>query len=167
MKSQKSIVQIRSFVTTATAYLKKHGFTKEAIDANGKPILDFSEQEDTLVSKNLKNIIKKQCAKIFEEFEETVEDMRLDHCATDPVKLTILRDENKGYVYTPEKLKAFNKLYKTKVNTQDIDVHLRLVEAYENYPWTEEEFEAFKGFIFPDTAEYKPVLKIVASEEGE
>jgi hypothetical protein len=160
MKSQKSIVQIRAFVTTATEYLKKNGYT-QVID--GK--LDFSDKEDTTLSKNLKNIIKKQCQKIFEEFEEKTEDMRLDHCAVDPVKLTILRDENKGYIYTPEKLKAFNKLYKEKVNTQDIDIHLRLVEDWEKFRLTEDEVEAFKGFALPENAEYIPVLKVVSDEE--
>lgn len=61
----------------------------------------------------LKKVVKKFSDK-YEEFDETLEDLRLDHCAKE--NNIILRDEKGSYKWTAEGEKAFRKAYKALLN---------------------------------------------------
>ena len=65
----------------------------------------------------LKKMVKKFTAK-YEEFDETVEDLRLDHCFKEGTK--IVRDDKGNYQWTAEGEKAFRKAYKDLLNTEVI-----------------------------------------------
>lgn len=62
---------------------------------------------------NLKKVVKKFSDK-YEQFEESVEDLRLDHCYKEGSK--IVRDERGNYQWTAEGEKAFRKAYKELLN---------------------------------------------------
>lgn len=63
----------------------------------------------------LKKVVKKMTDK-YEEFDETVEDLRLDHCFKEANK--IVRDEKGNYQWTAEGEKAFRKAYKDLLNKE-------------------------------------------------
>lgn len=62
----------------------------------------------------LKKVVKKLSNK-YEEFDESVEDLRLDHCYKEGNK--IVRDDKGQYQWTAEGEKAFRKAYKDLLNT--------------------------------------------------
>jgi hypothetical protein len=63
----------------------------------------------------LKKVVKKFNNK-YEEFDETVEDLRLDHCYKEGSK--IVRDDKGQYQWTAEGEKAFRKAYKDLLNQE-------------------------------------------------
>lgn len=63
----------------------------------------------------LKKVVKKMTDK-YEEFDETVEDLRLDHCFKEANK--IVRDDKGNYQWTAEGEKAFRKAYKDLLNKE-------------------------------------------------
>ena len=80
-------------------------------DAIGK--LNLSPDEYTVISK-LTKVVKKLQHKV-EEFQEAVEDLRLDHCMKDGLR--IIR-ENGQLQWTAEGEKAFRKAYKSLLETE-------------------------------------------------
>jgi len=64
---------------------------------------------------HLSRLVKKFSA-LYEEYDEAVEDLRLDHCYKEGGK--IVRDEKGGYQWTAEGEKAFRKAAKQLVNTE-------------------------------------------------
>lgn len=92
--------------------------------ANFKSLLmlrSFNEQlqriegaENILPLINLKKVVKKFSNK-YEQFEESVEDLRLDHCYKEGSK--IVRDDKGNYQWTAEGEKAFRKAYKELLNS--------------------------------------------------
>jgi hypothetical protein len=71
--------------------------------------------EDILPLVQLKKVVKKFSDK-YEEFEESVEDLRLDHCYKEGTK--IVRDDKGNYQWTAEGEKAFRKAYKELLNSE-------------------------------------------------
>jgi len=63
----------------------------------------------------LKKVVKKFNDK-YEEFDESVEDLRLDHCFKEGTK--IVRDEKGNYQWTAEGERAFRKAYKELLNKE-------------------------------------------------
>jgi hypothetical protein len=63
----------------------------------------------------LKKVVKKMNDK-YEEFDETLEDLRLDHCYKEGTK--IVRDDKGNYQWTAEGEKAFRKAYKELLNSE-------------------------------------------------
>lgn len=63
----------------------------------------------------LKKVVKKFNDK-YEEFEESVEDLKLDHCYKEGNK--IVRDDKGNYQWTAEGERAFRKAYKDLLNTE-------------------------------------------------
>lgn len=63
----------------------------------------------------LKKVVKKFNDK-YEEFDESVEDLRLDHCFKEGNK--IVRDDKGNYQWTAEGEKAFRKAYKELLNKE-------------------------------------------------
>jgi len=63
----------------------------------------------------LKKLVKKFSDK-YEEFDESVEDLRLDHCYKEGNK--IVRDDKGGFQWTAEGEKAFRKAYKELLHTE-------------------------------------------------
>lgn len=61
----------------------------------------------------LKKVVKKFNDK-YEQFDESVEDLRLDHCYKEGNK--IVRDDKGNYQWTAEGEKAFRKAYKELLN---------------------------------------------------
>ena len=58
----------------------------------------------------------KKFSPVYEEFEESVEDLKLDHCYKEGQK--IVRDDKGQYQWTAEGEKAFRKAYKALVNSE-------------------------------------------------
>jgi hypothetical protein len=71
--------------------------------------------EDIVPLVQLKKVVKKFSNK-YEEFEESIEDLRLDHCYKEGNK--IVRDDKGNYQWTAEGEKAFRKAYKNLVNQE-------------------------------------------------
>lgn len=63
----------------------------------------------------LKKVVKKFSDK-YDEFDESVEDLRLDHCYKEGNK--IVRDDKGSYQWTAEGEKAFRKAYKELLNNE-------------------------------------------------
>lgn len=63
----------------------------------------------------LKKVVKKFSDK-YEEFDESVEDLRLDHCYKEGSK--IVRDDKGAFQWTAEGEKAFRKAYKELMHTE-------------------------------------------------
>jgi hypothetical protein len=63
----------------------------------------------------LKKLVKKFSDK-YEEFDETVEDLRLDHCFKEGNK--IVRDDKGNYQWTAEGEKSFRKAYRELLSTE-------------------------------------------------
>lgn len=74
--------------------------------------------EDIVPLVQLKKLVKKFSNK-YEEFDESVEDLRLDHCYKEGNK--IVRDDKGGFQWTAEGEKAFRKAYKALLN-QDVEL---------------------------------------------
>lgn len=72
------------------------------------------DAENIIPLVQLKKVVKKFSDK-YEEFDESVEDLRLDHCFKEGNK--IVRDEKGNYQWTAEGEKAFRKGYKDLLNT--------------------------------------------------
>lgn len=71
--------------------------------------------EDIIPLMQLKRVVKKMNDK-YEEFDESVEDLRLDHCYKEGNK--IVRDEKGAFQWTAEGEKAFRKAYKELLNSE-------------------------------------------------
>jgi hypothetical protein len=71
--------------------------------------------DDILPLVQLKKVVKKFTDK-YEEFDESLEDLRLDHCFKEGNK--IVRDDKGAYQWTAEGEKAFRKAYKALLNTE-------------------------------------------------
>lgn len=71
--------------------------------------------DDIIPLVQLKKVVKKFSDK-YEEFEESVEDLRLDHCYKEGNK--IVRDDKGQYQWTAEGEKAFRKAYKELLNSE-------------------------------------------------
>ena len=71
--------------------------------------------EDIVPLTHLKKVVKNFSDK-YEEFEELVEDLRLDHCYKEGAR--IVRDEKGNYQWTAEGEKAFRKAYKALLNKE-------------------------------------------------
>lgn len=64
---------------------------------------------------NLKKVVKK-FSDWYEQLEESIEDLRLDHCYKEGSK--IVRDDKGNYQWTAEGEKAFRKAYKELLNKE-------------------------------------------------
>jgi len=76
---------------------------------------NIEDADSILPLVQLKKVVKKFTAK-YEEFDETVEDLRLDHCFKEGTK--IVRDDKGAYQWTAEGEKAFRKAYKELLNKE-------------------------------------------------
>lgn len=115
--------------------------------------------ENILPLVQLKKLVKKFNNK-YEEFDETVEDLRLDHCYKEGSK--IVRDDKGQYQWTAEGEKTFRKAYKELLNqevplTDDIqrlnyyDLGMALsADFLKQNPW-EAMSEALDSFYFYKT----------------
>ena len=71
--------------------------------------------DDILPLVQLKKVVKKFTEK-YEEFDESLEDLRLDHCYKEGSK--IVRDDKGAFQWTAEGEKAFRKAYKELMHTE-------------------------------------------------
>lgn len=85
----------------------------------------------------LGKVVKKLTPQI-EAFDETVEDLRLDHCAKE--NNIILRDEKGGYKWTAEGEKGFRKAYKSLLEKEVI------APEFEKLSW--QELEQAVGIVY-------------------
>src|SRR5256886_1676243 len=88
--------------------------------------------------------VQKSATKLIEDYNERLEDLRIDHCSVDD-KGIILRDANGGYVFTRDGLKALVHGQRDLIGQSvEIQEHIvtELPEKFdENYR------EAFTGFV--------------------
>lgn len=80
-------------------------------------VANMKEIEDVAIVVKLQKLAKKVC-KPLEDFEEMVDDLRIDHCAKENGRIVRVNNE---YQWTAEGEKAFKKAYKELVN-HEIDV---------------------------------------------
>jgi hypothetical protein len=92
-------------------------------------VANLKDVDDTVVVVKLQKLAKKAC-KPLEDFEEMVEDLRLDHCFKDGGK--IVRDSNGQYQWSAEGEKAFRKAYKDLLN-QEVETHYDSPISYDEF----------------------------------
>lgn len=89
----------------------------------------MEDAENIIPLTHLKKVVKKFNNK-YEQFEEMVEDLRLDHCYKEGSK--IVRDDKGNYQWTAEGEKAFRKAYKELLNTPiDLPADYKPLNYYE------------------------------------
>jgi hypothetical protein len=85
--------------------------------------------DDVLPLVQLKKMVKKFTAR-YEEFDESLEDLRLDHCFKEGTK--IVRDDKGNYQWTAEGEKAFRKAYKDLLSTSiELPADFKALNYYE------------------------------------
>lgn len=94
-------------MTTHKALLTIRSFNEQLQKINGA--------EDILPLIHLKKMVK-NLSSYYEEMEESVEDLRLDHCYKESNK--IVRDERGNFQWTAEGEKAFRRAYKDLLNKE-------------------------------------------------
>lgn len=135
MKSEKTILQLTAFENSGAIYIEKN-----------------KEKENKLCVA-ITSITKKQSPKIREQYEDDLDNARLDCCATG-ANGVILRDGNRNYEYTVEGLKKLKPLVKG-IGAKKYTVHQRIPEDITELigQLTEQEKTAFSGFVIPEIAE--------------
>ena len=152
MKAERTYKELQEFDNAATAYLVANGY----YDKDNRR---FTDKEPTKLVSNMRNVIK-QCSKHFEEFEECMEELRIDHCSVDEKSKVILRELDKTYKYTKEKLKELNTAAKNLRN-EKVVIHERMTVLEKDQKWdlSEEEIRCFGGLIIPKEAESEEEAK--------
>lgn len=140
-------------------------------DVEKKTWSEKCTKEPTKLFVNMRNI-KKQVEELQIEYNEKVDDLRLDNCATDEKTGVILHTDVVGKdgqitqikQFTPAGTKKFNKEVKELLE-KEVDIHVRITEGEFNL--TDEQKEHFNGILIPafkveaDVLEFEPA----ASEE--
>jgi hypothetical protein len=91
--------------------------------------LSKSDGASDLMPITLLSRLVKKFAPFYEEFEEAVEDLKLDHCYKEGQK--IVRDDKGQYQWTAEGEKAFRKSYKELINKEVSDLPDFMPLSYE------------------------------------
>lgn len=150
-KIKRSYKDLKKFDDVSTEYMIKEGYYIDAVPAKGedpgkKP--QFTDKTPTKLILNIKNV-GKQIAKLFEDFQEKVTEIQLDHCAVDESKKppVIMYNDRGGLCFTVEKQKELNKKIKELWN-EETEIHSRITEG--DFSLTDEEKEAFSGIVIPD-----------------
>lgn len=92
---------------------------------------------------------QKSVAKVVEEYNEKLEDLRIDHCSVDE-KGIILRDANGNYLFGRDGLKALVQGQRA-LNNQNVEVQEHIAEIPENFDETYR--EVFTGFVLQNGSE--------------
>jgi hypothetical protein len=91
-------------------------------------VANLKDVEDAVLAVKLQKLAKKAC-KPLEDFDEMVEDLRLDNCYKENNKIVRLNGE---YQWTAEGEKAFRKAYKELVN-QEVETHFDAPISYDEF----------------------------------
>lgn len=125
------------------SYLKKEGF----LDEKG-----FTNKPKTKMLVACKNVLK-QTNDIFEEYNEAIQNFRIDFALEDEKTKAILCEADGNYKYSKDGLKNLNAKIKEFKETE-VTIHQRLVEGIENLL---EDYESFNDiFIIKVEKEKEP-----------
>lgn len=144
MKTKKTYLELIKFNAVAGVYLEKN------------------KESENKICVALKNVIKKQVVKHFENYNEEVDILQLNNCATDEKTRVILKDEKGNRQFTVEgelKLKKESKL----LLAQTVEMHQRIPEGIDDLiaKLTDEEKEYFSGIVIPEQKTLEPEQKVV------
>lgn len=108
------------------------------------------KNDDNKISEALKKFCEKQLKKHFEEYNDKLDDLRINNCLTDCKNGAIIRDERGNRMFSVAgeiKLKSDIK----KLNNETVEIHSRIVEDIDDLitQLNENEKEAFSGIIIP------------------
>lgn len=97
----------------------------------------------------IRSIQKKQFPKISEEFNNYLDDARIDYCATDSNGV-ILRGEDNAYMFTKDGMRELKKKIR-EINEKPFTLDARIVEGIDELiaALTPEEKEVFNGIVIP------------------
>lgn len=84
----------------------------------------FDKEADTKAKKQMESLLRKLDIDVITDYNSDLEDLRVQHCAVDKEKKTILKDEKGNYEFTKEGMSAFLKAAK-KLKKNPIEFDLK------------------------------------------
>ena len=136
-KKEISYKQVLQLQVEANTFLFNKGYINEKGELTDKP--------QPKIVPAIKNVLK-QTDKIMAEYNDELDNLRLDHCLVDEKTKAVLKDEKGNYRFSVDgtkKLKADIK----KLLEEKVEIHQRIVQDSEVDP---EEYESFIGILIPE-----------------
>lgn len=140
----RTYTEIFTFTNVAVSYLKRHE----------------KDQDESKLRYALKKLVKAG-QKVFEDYQEQVEDLRIEHCSEDE-RGNIQRDAQQNYTFTKDKLRQLTKAIRVLAE-KSVEFKPYLVEVAP-VDLTDAERDAFAGFVLAERADEEPALRLVDKE---
>lgn len=123
-------------------YLELMAFNKVAED-----YLIVNKDAKTKLSVSIENIFK-QLKPIFEDYNEKVDELRLNNCATSKETGILIFDERGSYTFKPEDYKKLKNEIK-KLQLQEVELHARITPENDTLKGTlsELQLEVFSEIV--------------------
>jgi hypothetical protein len=115
---------------------------------------EFLKQNEGAENKLVLSVkaILKQLTKVFDDYNEASENIRLDNCLTDPTNKKILRTADNNYEYTVEGLKNLNKQLK-ELGLTEVELKSKFVAENDTFELKPYMKKAFADFVLSPVLE--------------
>lgn len=140
MKIEISYEEMFQLQVEANTFLFKEGF----IDEKGE---ETKKQQPKIVPA-VKNILK-QIDKLIPDYNDGLDNLRLDNCVVNEKTKVVLKDEKGNYKFTVEGTKSLKKAVK-EFRKEKVEIHQRLIQ---DSGVDIEEYESFKDILVPTSKE--------------